>query len=79
MGKANELLGRTAEARRQYQEAAEFRRRRYLSEDPAALEALADLCERSGDVAGARDAYVRLARLPGLTERAERELARLAG
>ncbi len=79
LGRIHELAGRTGEARRAYEQAAEFRRRRYLSEDPEALEGLARLCERTGDVEAAREAYVRMARLPGLTERAERELARLAG
>lgn len=79
MGRIHELAGETAEARRAYEQAAEFKRRRYLSEDPEALEALAELCERAGDRDGARDAYTRMARLPGLGERAESALARLAG
>lgn len=79
VGRIHELGGNAGEARRAYRQAADFKRRRFLSEDADALEALAGLCERLGDSAGARDAYVRLARLPGLAEHAERELARLAG
>jgi tetratricopeptide (TPR) repeat protein len=79
IGRLEEDAGRRSEARRAYEQAAEFRRRRYLVEDPQALEALARVCEAQGDVAAARDAYVRLSRLPAMTERAERELQRLAG
>jgi tetratricopeptide (TPR) repeat protein len=79
MGRIHELAGEVAEARRAYEQAAEFKRRRYLSEDAEALEALAELCERAGDREGARNAYVRMARLPGLGERAEQALARLTG
>jgi tetratricopeptide (TPR) repeat protein len=79
MGRIHELAGEIAEARRAYEQAAEFKRRRYLSEDPEALEALAELCERAGDREGARNAYARMARLPGLGERAEQALERLTG
>jgi Flp pilus assembly protein TadD len=79
VGRRHENAGRLGEARRAYEQAAEFRRRRYLSEDAEALQALAALCEREGDIEAARSAYARMARLPALAERAERELARLAG
>lgn len=79
IGRLEEERGRTDEAERAYRKAADFRRRHYLTEYPEALEALARLCEKRGDLAGAREAYSRMARLPELAERAERELARLAG
>jgi tetratricopeptide (TPR) repeat protein len=74
-----EQAGDLDAARRAYEQAADFRRRRYLTEDAEALEGLARLHERQGDVEAARAAYARMARVPTLTERAERGLARLAG
>jgi tetratricopeptide (TPR) repeat protein len=79
IGRLEEAAGRLAEARRAYEQAADFRRRRYLTEDPDALEALAKLCERQDDLDAARAAYARMARLPALAPQAQRELARLAG
>ncbi len=79
IGKLHHDAGRLADARRAYEQAADFRRRRYLSEDAEALQALATVCEAQNDLDGARRAYGRMARLPNLAERAERELARLAG
>jgi len=67
------------DARRAYEQAADFRRRRYLTEDVDALEALARVCEQQGDLDAARGAFTRMARLPALAGRAEQELARLAG
>lgn len=79
MGRLLEETGRLGEAKRAYTQAADFRRRRYLSEDAEALQALAALCERQNDIEGARRAYLRMARLPYLADRAEEALARLAG
>lgn len=79
IGQVHETAGRVGEARRAYQEAAEFRRRKYLTEDADALEALARLCERDGDVAAARAAYTRMTRLPAKAKHAEEQLARLTG
>ncbi|MBI4517324.1 MAG: tetratricopeptide repeat protein [Deltaproteobacteria bacterium] len=79
VGRLAEQVGQLAEARRAYEQAAEFRRRRYLSEEVAALEALARVCEQQGDREAARAAFTRMARLPLHAERAEQELARLAG
>jgi tetratricopeptide (TPR) repeat protein len=79
VGRLAEQVGDRNAARRAYEQAADFRRRRYLSEDPDALAALAQLCERQGDLAAARTAYERMARLPALAKRAAAELARLAG
>ncbi|MFN8627783.1 MAG: hypothetical protein U0587_17615 [Candidatus Binatia bacterium] len=79
VGRLAEQAGDLPAARRSYEQAADFRRRRFLSEDPEALEALARLCERQGDLDAARAAYGRMARLPMLAQHAERELARLAG
>jgi tetratricopeptide (TPR) repeat protein len=79
IGRLHEAAGRTREALRTFEQAADFRRRRYLSEDPEALECIARLHEREGNLDGARAAYVRLAKLPLFAEKAERELARLAG
>jgi tetratricopeptide (TPR) repeat protein len=79
IGRIHEEAGRLREARRAYEQAADFRRRRHLVEDGRALEALARVCEREGDVEAARGAYVRMAQLPHLARRAEQELARLAG
>ena len=79
IGQVHEAAGRLGEARRAYQEAAEFRRRKYLTEDADALEALARLCERDGDVDAARAAYTRMSRLPAKAKHAEEQLARLTG
>jgi tetratricopeptide (TPR) repeat protein len=79
IGRVHEDGGQLAEARRAYEQAADFRRRRHLSEDSEALEALARVCEREGDLDAARNAYARMAKLPLFAERAERELQRLAG
>lgn len=79
IGRVQEANGDWKAARQSYLQATEFRRRRFLSDDPAALEALAALCERRSDVDGAREAYARMSKLPGLAERAEEALARLAG
>jgi tetratricopeptide (TPR) repeat protein len=79
VGQLAEQTGDLGAARRAYEQAADFRRRHYLTEDADALEALARLCERQGDLDAARAAYTRMARLPMCAERAERELARLAG
>lgn len=79
IGQIEEALGRPGAARQAYLQAADFRRRRFLSEDPDALQALARLCERQGDVAAAREAYSRMSRLPSLAQHAQQELARLTG
>jgi len=79
IGQVHEAAGHLGEARRAYQEAAEFRRRKYLTEDADALEALARLAERDGDVAAARAAYTRMSRLPAKAKHAEEQLARLTG
>ncbi|MFO7181317.1 MAG: hypothetical protein DIU78_021625 [Pseudomonadota bacterium] len=78
-GRLLERLGRTREARRAYEQAADFRRRRYLKEDGEALRALAELCERSGDLEGAKAALRRMSGLPLLADWASAELERLAG
>jgi len=79
VGRLAEQVGDWNAARRAYEQATDFRRRRYLSEDADALAALAQLCERRGDLAGARTTYERMARMPALAKRAAAELARLAG
>lgn len=79
IGRIHEEAGRLGPARQAYEQAAEFRRRKFMSEDAPALEALARVCERQGDLEGARRALQRLARLPLFAPVAERELARLAG
>lgn len=79
IGIVEEYLGRTRNARRSYEQANEFRRRHFLSEDPEALEALGRLCEREGDLEKARDAYGRMAEIPGMKDRARQALERLAG
>ncbi len=79
MGQLYEAINEFGPARRAYEEASDFRRKRYLSEFPEALEALAKLCERQGDVEGARKAYTRMSTLPAYAERAQAELQRLAG
>lgn len=79
MGEIYQSIRQFGEARRCYEQAADFRRRRYMTEYPEALEALAKLCEEQGDIEGARAAYTRMALLPTFTERAQAELARLAG
>jgi len=79
LGKVYEAIGEFGPARRAYDEASDFRRKRYLSEFPEALEALAQLCERQGDLEAARKAYTRMSTLPAYAERAQAELHRLAG
>lgn len=79
MGRLFEETGEFVQAARAFREAAEFRRRQFLSEDTVALEDLARVSERAGDIAGARAAYGRLARLDACREEAERALGRLAG
>jgi tetratricopeptide (TPR) repeat protein len=79
IGRLHENSGRLGEAKQAYEQAADFRRRKFLSEDAAALEALARVCERCGDREGARRALQRLARLPMFAAQAQQELARLAG
>ncbi|MCX8072824.1 MAG: tetratricopeptide repeat protein [Candidatus Binatia bacterium] len=79
MGQIYESIREFGEARRCYEQAADFRRRRYVTEYPEALEALAKLCEQQGDIEGARNAYKRMALLPTFADRAQAELARLAG
>lgn len=79
MGQIYASIREFGQARRCYEEAAEFRRRRYVTEYPEALEALAKLCEEQGDLDGARKAYGRMALLPTFAERAQAELQRLAG
>ncbi|GIW43282.1 MAG: hypothetical protein KatS3mg077_0564 [Candidatus Binatia bacterium] len=79
MGQIYESIREFGQARHCYEQAADFRRRRYVTEYPEALEALAKLCEQQGDLDGARAAYQRMALLPTFAEHAQAELARLAG
>lgn len=79
MGQIYESIREFGQAKHCYEQAADFRRRRYVTEYPEALEALAKLCEQQGDIEGARAAYKRMALLPTLAEHAQAELARLAG
>lgn len=79
MGQLYEAINEFGPARRAYEEAADFRRKRYLSEFPEALEGLARVCERQGDLDAARKAYTRMSTLPAFAERAQAELQRLAG
>ncbi len=79
MGQIYETIREFGQAKHCYSQAADFRRRRYVTEYPEALEALAKLCEQQGDIEGAKAAYRRMALLPTLAEHAQAELARLAG
>jgi tetratricopeptide (TPR) repeat protein len=79
IGALDEAAERWNEARRAYEQAADFCRRRYLRDDPYALEALARVSEKAGDLETARGAYARMAKMPALAARAQRELKRLAG
>lgn len=79
MGQIYESIREFGQAKHCYEQAADFRRRRYVTEYPEALQALAKLCEQQGDIEGARAAYKRMALLPTLAEHAQAELARLAG
>lgn len=79
MGTAFEKVGQRSEARRAYEQALAFRRRRFQSDDPEALQALARLYEEEGDLERARDAYRSLAALPMFTAVAQESLERLAG
>jgi len=79
MGRLHEARGNLREARRAYEQAADFKRRRYHVEDPGALRALAKVCEELHDIQAARSALRRMAELPLCRAEAVAELERLAG
>lgn len=79
MDKLHEGRGNLREARRSYEQAADFKRRRFHVEDPVALRALARVCEALRDLDGARSALRRMAELPLCRAEAAAELERLAG
>lgn len=79
IGTLHEQRGNLREARRAYEQAADFKRRRFHVEDPAALRALARVCEGLRDLDGARSALRRMAELPLCRAEATAELERLAG
>lgn len=67
IGRRRLAANRLREARRAFQEAIEFRRRRYLSEDRPALEGLRDVAEAGGDSRLRASCDSRLRALDGAT------------
>lgn len=60
LGQLDLAAGRLREAERQFEKALEFRRRQYVSEDPAALRGLLRVAEARGDAARVREVRERL-------------------